>query len=64
MVAFIPEDGFGEVIPRGIRAASARFDPRLAHLRNLSAGLGGAAIGLNALPPEDRRGLLQYLNGM
>lgn len=30
--------------PRNIRSRFARFDPRLAHLKNLSAGLAGAAV--------------------
>jgi hypothetical protein len=37
------------VNPRDLRFKSARFDPRLKHLRNLSAGVGGAAVGLNSL---------------
>jgi hypothetical protein len=41
--------------PRNIRSQFARFDPRLGHLANLSAGIGGAAIGINALatPQQD-----------
>jgi hypothetical protein len=35
--------------PEMIRSRFARFDPRLKHLRNLSAGVGGAAVGLNSL---------------
>jgi hypothetical protein len=35
-----------------LRSRFARFDPRLAHLRNLSAGVGG--LGLLAIPQEDQ----------
>jgi hypothetical protein len=36
--------------PRSIRSQFARFDPRLAHLKNLSAGVAGA--GLLAMQPS------------
>jgi hypothetical protein len=53
--------------PTNIRSQFARFDPRLSHLANLSAGIGGVGIGLNALalPPQedpDRQALLDWLN--
>jgi hypothetical protein len=52
--------------PRNIRSQFARFDPRLAHLANLSAGIGGVAVGLNALAPTqenaDRQVILDWLN--
>jgi hypothetical protein len=38
--------------PAMIRSRFARFDPRLAHLRNLSAGVGG--LGLLAIPQEEQ----------
>jgi hypothetical protein len=38
--------------PTNIRSRFARFDPRLAHLRNLSAGVGG--LGLLAIPQEEQ----------
>lgn len=41
---------------RGMRSAFARFDPRLAHLRNLNAALAGAAGvggGLLTMTPEE-----------
>jgi hypothetical protein len=38
--------------PANIRSRFARFDPRLAHLRNLSAGVAGVGL-LNALAPAD-----------
>ena len=40
--------------PSNIRSRFARFDPRLAHLRNLSAGIGGAAM-LRANQDDDDR---------
>lgn len=49
-----------------IRSQFARFDPRLAHLANLSAGIGGVAVGLNALAPTqenaDRQAILDWLD--
>ena len=56
--------------PANIRSRFARFDPRLSHLRNLSAGLAGAGalgLGLLSMPPSQaeaeqylaERGLLQ-----
>jgi len=56
--------------PSNIRSRFARFDPRLSHLRNLSAGLAGAGalgLGLLSMPPSQaeaeqylaERGLLQ-----
>jgi hypothetical protein len=53
--------------PTAVRSVFARFDPRLSHLANLSAGIGGVGIGLNALalPPQedpDRQALLDWLN--
>ena len=39
--------------PEDVRARSARFDPRLAHLRNLSAGI--APFGLLALQPNEEQ---------
>lgn len=39
--------------PRNIRSRFARFDPRLAHLRNLSAGV--APFGLLALQPNEEQ---------
>jgi hypothetical protein len=43
--------------PTNIRSKFARFDPRLKHLKNLSAGM--AAMGLlDLLTPEQREGLL------
>jgi hypothetical protein len=42
----------GRAAPENIRSRFARFDPRLAHLRNLSAGVGG--LGLLAIPQEEQ----------
>jgi hypothetical protein len=39
--------------PEDVRARSARFDPRLSHLRNLSAGI--APFGLLALQPNEEQ---------
>lgn len=59
--AFLVSDEAGPSIVAGsefpIRSRFARFDPRLKHLRNLSAGVGGGALMLNYLanqqqPPE------------
>ena len=49
--------------PANIRSRFARFDPRLAHLRNLSAGIG--ALGLLNVPSDEelRLRLSTYLNG-
>lgn len=41
--------------PNLIRSRFARFDPRLANLKNLSAGVGAAPIGLLALREEQKR---------
>lgn len=45
--------------PTAIRSRFARFDPRLAHLRNLSAGVAGGAVALS--PAEE---IEAYLNGV
>ena len=37
-----------------IRAPFARFDPRLAHLRNLSAGVGGLGLLSSIMPQEEQ----------
>jgi len=39
--------------PANIRSRFARFDPRLSHLSNLSAGLAGVGIGGAAIMPQD-----------
>ena len=44
-----------EFDPTNIRSRFARFDPRLAHLKNLSASVGAAPIGLLALREEQKR---------
>jgi hypothetical protein len=53
--------------PRNIRSRFARFDPRLSHLRNLSAGVGGVGLGLGVMEPSDerqmRRSILDYIGG-
>src|SRR5690606_29236427 len=48
--------------PANIRSRFARFDPRLKHLANLSAGVGGAAV---MLPREQQdEELRAYLGGL
>lgn len=51
MVAFIANEA--SLPPLGIRAASARFDPRLSHLRNLTAGAGGIGLGFAFAQPTE-----------
>jgi hypothetical protein len=41
--------------PEDVRSRFARFDPRLSNLKNLSAGLGVAPLGLMALLSENER---------
>ena len=41
--------------PANIRSRFARFDPEFKHLRNLSAGVGAAPLGLLALREEQKR---------
>ena len=43
-----------EYDPSNIRSRFARFDPRLAHLRNLSAGVGGLGLLGMSYPQEDQ----------
>lgn len=40
---------------------TARFDPRLAHLANLSAGVGAMAYGIGQTDEERKRGIFDYL---
>lgn len=40
--------------PSNIRSRFARFDPRLAHLRNLSANVGGLGLLSSMMPPEEQ----------
>ena len=55
-----PTDHLAVFDPTNIRSRFARFDPRLAHLRNLSAGVGGLGIALG-LQPSDEEELRNYL---
>ena len=53
-------EAFGEITkvnynPEDIRSQFARFDPRLAHLKNLSAAVGIAPAGLLALQEMQKR---------
>ena len=43
-----------EYDPANIRSRFARFDPRLAHLRNLSAGVGGLGLLSSMMPQEEQ----------
>lgn len=47
--------------PRNIRSRFARFDPRLKHLANLSAGIGGVAM---LTPEEEAAEIRAYLDGI
>lgn len=40
--------------PRNVRSIFARFDPEFAHLRNLSAGVGGAGLLSMGYPQEEQ----------
>ena len=53
--ASMPSDVTNVRQPQKIRSRFARFDPRLASLKNLSAGVGAAPIGLLALREEQKR---------
>lgn len=48
-------DSYAVLNPANIRSRFARFDPRLSHLKNLSAGIGGAAV-LSALGDDAEAG--------
>jgi hypothetical protein len=47
--------------PTQIRSRFARFDPRLSHLRNLSASVGGLGIALGLQQPSEEEELRAYL---
>ena len=53
--ASIPSDVTNVRYPHNIRSRFARFDPEFKHLKNLSAGVGAAPIGLLALREEQKR---------
>jgi hypothetical protein len=57
-----------EFDPTNIRSRFARFDPRLSHLKNLSAGVGGlGALGLLSMQPDratTEQETRQYLGGL
>lgn len=49
-------DNYVTFDPANIRSRFARFDPRLAHLRNLSAGVaGGVPLGLMSMTTNEER---------
>ena len=51
----LPSDVYAALDPASLRSKFARFDPRLAHLRNLNAALAGGAgvTGLLSMTPEE-----------
>lgn len=65
MIAFTPEDSYGGLPPVGVRAANARFDPRLSHLRNYYAANASPTVGLFTLQSDEnaKRTLADYLRG-
>jgi len=56
-----PHDVRTDFYPHNIRSRFARFDPRLAHLRNLSAGIGAGLLGFGAITEQDKSELEAYL---
>lgn len=54
---------FSEFDPTNIRSQFARFDPRLKHLSNLSAGIAGAGMMRSVLSLEEEEQLKAYLGG-
>lgn len=49
-------DSYAIFDPRNIRSRFARFDPRLSHLANLSAGIGGLGLlGYTAMQPQEEQ---------
>lgn len=48
-------DHIGVFDPTNIRSRFARFDPRLSHLKNLSAGIGAAGL-FGLLSPQEQQG--------
>jgi hypothetical protein len=56
LLARDPERFNGEAVvrnPTNIRSRFARFDPRLSHLKNLSASFGAGLLGANMMPNND-----------
>ena len=63
MVAF-GIDGFPGAADGSVRSFYARFDPRLAHLSNLNAGIAPAGVAMGALaamPASDKDEIKKYL---
>ena len=54
-LAGVPASEMVTFDPRNIRSRFARFDPRLSHLSNLSAGVGGLGLlgAFGSQPPQD-----------
>ena len=48
-----PANNLAVFDPVNIRKRSARFDPRLSHLKNLSASVGAGLLGANMMPNND-----------
>ena len=63
-----PANNIAVFDPSNIRLRSARFDPRLKHLSNLSAGIGGLGVlGLLPMQPDraqTEQDTRQYLKGL
>jgi hypothetical protein len=51
----VPDIGTEQVTfnPANVRSRFARFDPRLSHLKNLSASFGAGLLGANMMPNND-----------
>lgn len=60
----MPSDVMMVADPANIRSRFARFDPRLAHLRNLSAGVGGLGLLATQTPEQRDEEIRQYLGGL
>jgi hypothetical protein len=49
----MPSNVYASFNPANIRSRFARFDPRLSHLKNLSASVGAGLLGANMMPNND-----------
>jgi hypothetical protein len=60
-----PSDVYITLDPTTLRSRFARFDPRLAHLRNLSAGVGGLGLLTTQMPAQSLdEEIRQYLESL
>jgi len=61
----VPSEVDVRLSPNLVRSRFARFDPRLKHLRNLSAGVGGAGLLATQQSEQEREDdIRQYLGGL